>query len=115
MSAFDHASSQLRRDLAEAAAGRGGGSSAAPAPSLVPTRDTIDPRYTWDLNSIFGSWEAWEAAFAELDRGIDAYKKYEGTLSQGPGQLLKALRDRDILGQLSYKVWYYPSLQYDED
>jgi len=89
--------------------------SAAPAPSLVPTRDTIDPKYTWDLNSIFASWEAWEAAFAELDRGIDDYKKYEGTLSQGPDQLLKALRDRDALGQLSYKVWYYPSLQYDED
>ena len=26
-----------------------------------------------------------------------------------------ALTDRDALGQLSYKVWYYPSLQYDED
>ena len=25
------------------------------------------------------------------------------------------LRDRDALAQLSYKVWYYPSLQYDED
>src|SRR5687767_14016740 len=89
--------------------------SAAPAPSLVPTRDTIDPKYTWDLHSIFASWEAWEAGFTELDRGIDAYKKYEGTLAQGPDQLLKALRDRDVLGQLSYKVWYYPSLQYDED
>ena len=28
---------------------------------------------------------------------------------------MRALRDRDALGQLSYKVWYYPSLQYDED
>jgi oligoendopeptidase F len=90
-------------------------SSAAPAPSLVPTRNTIDPKYTWDLTSIFSSWEAWEAAFNELDRGIDAYKKYEGTLAQGPDQLLRALGDRDTLGQLSYKVWYYPSLQYDED
>ena len=91
-------------------------SSAAPAPStLVPTRDAIDPNYTWDLKSIFPGWEAWEAAFAELDRGIDAYQKYEGTLAQGPGQLLRALQDRDALGQLSYKVWYYPSLQYDED
>src|SRR5688500_15445481 len=89
--------------------------SAASTPSLVPTRDTIDRKYTWDLNSIFSSWEAWEAAFAELDRGIDAYKQYEGTLAQGPDQLLRALKDRDALGQLSYKVWYYPSLQYDED
>jgi oligoendopeptidase F len=90
-------------------------SSAAPAPSLVPSRESLDPKYTWDLSSIFPSWEAWEAAFAELDRGIDAYRKYEGTLSQGASQLLKALQDRDALGQLSYKVWYYPSLQYDQD
>src|SRR4029078_7564082 len=57
----------------------------------------------------------WEAGFSELDRGIEAYKKYEGTLGQGATQLLKALKDRDVLGQLSYRVWYYPSLQYDED
>lgn len=91
-------------------------SSAAPAPStVVPDRKAIDQKYTWDLSSIFPSWEAWEAAFAELDRGVAAYKKYEGTLAQGPDQLLRAFRDRDTLGQLSYKVWYYPSLQYDED
>jgi oligoendopeptidase F len=88
--------------------------SAAP-PTLVPTREAIDPKYTWDLNSIFPSWEAWEAAFTELDQGIEAYQRYAGTLGKGPGRLLRALKDRDALGQLSYKVWYYPSLQYDED
>jgi oligoendopeptidase F len=90
-------------------------SASAPAPSLVPTRESLDPKYTWDLSSIFKSWEEWEAAFNELDRGIEAYKKYEGTLGHGAEHLLKALKDRDTLGQLSYKVWYYPSLQYDED
>ena len=83
--------------------------------TTVPARDTIDPKYTWDLTSIFPSWEAWEAAFSELDRGVEAYAQYEGTLAQGADQLLRALKDRDTLGQLSYKVWYYPSLQYDED
>src|SRR4051812_6584558 len=89
--------SMLRRDVAEAASGGAGGSStAAPSPStLVPARDTLDPKYTWDLSSIFTSWEAWDAAFAELDRGIESYKKYEGTLGQGATQLLDALRDRD--------------------
>ena len=91
-------------------------SPAAPVPStLVPARESLDQKYTWDLSSIFTSWDAWEQAFTELDRGIEAYKKYEGTLAQGGGQLLRALTDRDALGQLSYKVWYYPSLQYDED
>jgi oligoendopeptidase F len=91
-------------------------SPAAPIPStLVPARETLDQKYTWDLSSIFSGWDEWEHAFTELDRGIEAYKKYEGTLAQGGGQLLQALTDRDLLGQLSYKVWYYPSLQYDED
>ena len=94
---------------AEPGADRGGAS------TLVPERHAIDAKYTWDLSSIFRSWEEWEAAFNELDRGIDAYRKYEGTLTQGAPQLLRALKDRDALGQLSYKVWYYPSLQYDED
>ncbi len=90
--------------------------SPAPASSTqVPTRDSLDPRYTWDLTSIFPSWEAWEAAFADLDAGIVAYQKYEGTLGQGADQLLRALKDRDALDQLSYRVWYYPALQYDED
>src|SRR6185503_1918552 len=89
--------------------------SAAPLPSLVPNRESLDPKYTWDLSSIFKSWDEWEEAFTELDRGIEAYKKYEGTLAQGGDQLLEALTDRDALAQLSYKVWYYPSLQYDED
>ena len=63
-----------------------------PAPStLVPARESLDPKYTWDLSSIFTSWDAWEAAFAELDHGIEAYRKYEGTLSQGGVQLLRAL------------------------
>jgi oligoendopeptidase F len=91
-------------------------SSPAAAPSTqVPTRESLDPRYTWDLTSIFPSWEAWASAFADLDAGIEAYKKYEGTLAQGPGQLLRSLRDRDTLDQLSYRVWYYSALQYDED
>ena len=51
----------------------------------------------------------------KLDEAIAAYKAYEGTLSQGPHVLLRAFEDGDQLGQLAYKVWYYASLQYDED
>ncbi|MGE3492005.1 MAG: oligoendopeptidase F [Vicinamibacterales bacterium] len=87
----------------------------SPVSTVVPDRQALDPKYTWDLSSIFPDWPAWEAAFAELSAGIEAYKTYEGTLAQGPAQLLRALQDRDALDQLSYRVWYYPALQYDED
>jgi len=89
--------------------------SAPSVATVVPERQALDPKYTWDLSSIFPDWPAWEAAFAELAAGIDAYTQYEGTLAQGPAQLLRALQDRDALDQLSYRVWYYPALQYDED
>jgi oligoendopeptidase F len=75
----------------------------------------VPTKYTWDLSSIFESWEAWESGFAELDRAIERYREHEGTLAQAPDALLRAHQDADSLGQLAYRVWYYASLHYDED
>lgn len=89
---------------------------AVPAPStVVPERHTVDARYQWDLSAIFRDWAAWQEGYATLERGIEAFRAYEGTLAQGGGRLLSALGEQDALGQLTYKVWYYASLQYDED
>jgi oligoendopeptidase F len=78
-------------------------------------RAAIDARYKWDLSHIFLDWAAWEAAYADLDRRIDAFASLRGTLSSGGPALLDALRQRDAIGQLEYKVWYFASLRYDED
>ena len=85
------------------------------APSVVPARSDIASQYTWDVSAIFPSWDAWEAAFADLDLAIERYKAHEGTLAQDSGRLLQAYRDADDLGQLAYRVWYYAALQYDQD
>jgi oligoendopeptidase F len=90
-------------------------SSAPTASTLVPLRESVDPKYTWDLSAIFTDWAEWEAGFQDLERGIDAFKQFEGTLAQRPERLLASLRERDRIGQLSYRVWYYPNLQYDQD
>ena len=90
-------------------------SSATSTATLVPERASVEPRFTWDLSSIFPSWTEWETQYQALDRRIDAFKQYEGTLAQGSGQLLAALREQDELGQLAYKVWYFAALQYDQD
>jgi oligoendopeptidase F len=83
--------------------------------SVVPARESLDPRFTWDLSAIFSAWSEWEAAFKQLDDGVARFRGFEGTLAQGPGRLLEALCQQDDLGQLAYKVWYYASLQYDQD
>jgi oligoendopeptidase F len=90
-------------------------SSSSAAATLVPARDSVDPRYTWDLSSIFDGWPAWEAGFRELETSVEAFPAFEGTLARGPDRLLESLRERDRIGQLAYRVWYFPNLYYDQD
>jgi oligoendopeptidase F len=90
-------------------------SSALSASTLVPARESVDPKYTWDLSAIFRDWTAWEAGFRDLEQGVEGFKQFEGTLAQGPERLLASLQERDRIGQLSYRVWYYPNLHYDQD
>jgi oligoendopeptidase F len=78
-------------------------------------RADIDARFKWKLEDIFPDWDAWSAAYATLESGIDRYAGFKGTLSQGPERLLEAFQLSEQLGQLAYRVWYFPSLRYDED
>jgi oligoendopeptidase F len=87
----------------------------ASAATVVPSRDSVNPRFTWDLSSIFPDWTAWDTAFKQLDEGVEQFKSFEGTLGQSAERLLEALQKQDLLGQVAYKVWYYASLMYDQD
>ena len=77
-------------------------------------RDDVPDRFKWNLADIFPDWNAWESGYKELEAGIDRYAALKGTLSRGPETLLTAFTLSEQLGQLAYRVWYYPSLQYDE-
>jgi oligoendopeptidase F len=78
-------------------------------------RAEIPDRFKWNVQDIFQSWKEWDAAYKQLEGGVDRYAALKGTLAQGPGSLLHSFRLSEELGQLAYRVWYYPSLQYDED
>jgi oligoendopeptidase F len=86
-----------------------------PEPGNLPTRDAIPPRYQWDLTSICQSWDEWHAAYMKLDQAIAAFPAFQGTLAQGPERLLAAFTALDAMGALSYRVWYFAALHYDED
>jgi oligoendopeptidase F len=93
-------------------------SAPAEAPAAPPLRDrhTIPDRFKWNLAHIFPDVDAWKRAYDELDTKISAYAALQGTLAQGDGaRLLAAYKISDEIGQLSYKVWYYVALKYDED
>src|SRR3954451_4934563 len=86
-----------------------------PEKGRVVSRGDVPSRYKWDLTSICRTADEWQAAYRELDASIDAFKEFQGTLNQGAARLLDAFRAMDAMGALSYRVWYYASLQYDED
>src|SRR5688572_14231920 len=89
---------------------------AVPQPQArTRVRAEIADRFKWNLQDIFSDWPEWEAAFKKLDNGIDRYAALKGTLAQGAERLLEAFRLSEELGQLAYRVWYFPSLRYDED
>jgi oligoendopeptidase F len=86
-----------------------------PEPGSLPTRDAIPDRYKWDLTSICATWDDWSTGYKRLDDAIAAFTAFQGTLAQGPARLLAAFKAMDQMGELSYRVWYFASLQYDED
>jgi oligoendopeptidase F len=86
----------------------------APAAPPLSGRDDIPDRFKWNLRNIFSGWDDWQAAYAELDRSLDQFGALQGTLTSGD-RLLAALKLRDEIGQLEYKVWYFASLWYDQD
>jgi oligoendopeptidase F len=86
-----------------------------PEPGNLPARDDIPARYTWDLSAICADWNAWSESYAKLDAAITAFMHFRGTLVTGPDALLSAFTAMDEMGALSYRVWYYASLHYDQD
>jgi len=86
----------------------------APATPALRERDDIPDRFKWNLRHIFADWQAWQTAYEDLDAKIARFASLHGTLT-GPQPLLSALKLRDDIGQLEYKVWYFASLWYDQD
>jgi oligoendopeptidase F len=86
-----------------------------PEPGSLPSREAIPPRYTWDLAPICRDWDEWKRQYDQLDAAIASFKARQGTLSRGAEDLLAAFRAMDEMGALSYRVWYFAALQYDQD
>ncbi|HWW88043.1 MAG TPA: oligoendopeptidase F [Vicinamibacterales bacterium] len=87
---------------------------ATAAPQLRDRADISD-RFKWNLTHIFPDWNAWQAGYEDLERKIDQFPTLQGTLAKGANQLLTAMKLSDAIGQLTYKVWYFAGLKYDED
>ena len=88
----------------------------AQPPARTRNRLEIPDRFKWNLRRhLSRTGTTGKPPYHLLEKGIERYAALKGTLAQGPERLLEAFKLSEQLGQLAYRVWYFPSLRYDED
>ena len=87
----------------------------AAAPPLRD-RDQIPDRFKWNLSHIFPDWDAWQRALRRARQADRAStRRSKARWRAGPSRCSRRYALADEIGQLSYMVWYFASLKYDED
>lgn len=81
----------------------------------VPARSEIPVEYTWDLSQIFADVPAWEQELSAVEARAQELAALQGTLAQGPAQLLEALTLRDEVARRLYALYIYALHRKDSD
>ncbi|RIW35259.1 oligoendopeptidase F [Bacillus salacetis] len=81
----------------------------------LPNRKDIKEELTWRLEDIFASDEVWEKEYKEVQELIKEAGKYQGTLSESPEQLYKALKFQDEVSERMGRLYSYSHMRYDQD
>ncbi len=76
-------------------------------------RHEIDEKYTWRLEDIYESDEAWENEFKAVEGELD-FSEYKGTLSTAEG-VYKFLQARDAVIAKISNLYVYANMRHDED
>ena len=83
--------------------------------STVPNRSEIDETYTWAIERIFETDEAWETAFEEAEQAVDALAELEQSQFDDADTLLAVVQTyEDVMRQVQ-QVGVYARLRRDED
>ncbi|RLA34898.1 MAG: oligoendopeptidase F [Gammaproteobacteria bacterium] len=77
--------------------------------------DAVDPKYTWDLDEIYPSVEAWEQARDEVMANFEAIEERRGTLGDSANDLYEALALVSDTSREAARVSAYSSLRADEN
>ena len=83
--------------------------------ATLPARSDLALEFTWDLDSIFASAQAWEADFKALESRLPELAGFQGKLGSSAEQLAAGLKLRDELGVTLGKLYSYAHMKRDED
>ena len=83
--------------------------------SSVPERSDLDEEYTWALDEMFASDEAWEEAYEQVESRLDELRAYEGRVTESAATLRDVLQLREDLMRTVSNVASYARMRSDED
>lgn len=81
----------------------------------IASRAELDPRYTWRLEDLFPSREAWEAEFAAVGNLEEEITAYRGRLGESAQTLFDALACADQINERLSRVVAYAIMRQDEE
>jgi oligoendopeptidase F len=81
----------------------------------LPTRSQVPVQETWNLESIFPSIDAWEAALKQVNEDLPKLEPYQGKLGSNPVTLLEYLNLSQEITILAMKVMVYSGLDQSAD
>lgn len=81
----------------------------------LPKRHEVPKEYTWDLEAIYATDDAWETDFRSVKDGLPSLATFQGRLSESADVLHQFLRRRDDLALILEQVLVYSHQRKDED
>jgi oligoendopeptidase F len=75
----------------------------------------MDPRYTWNAESVFASPAAWKTELDSVLAALPGIKKYQGRLAESPAVLAEALKAVNELVVRASRVFVYAGFAHSVD
>ncbi len=81
----------------------------------VKSREEIEEKYKWKLESIYGSDQEWEGEFEEVKELLPQAEKFEGRVTESGETLLEVLQLREKAFREVDKLFAYARMKSDQD
>lgn len=81
----------------------------------LPSRESVDIRYKWNLEDIYASPDGWEEDYKWVEDELPGYVSFKGHLSKSCKIFLEALKFDDSIGIKLSRLYLYAMLSKDLD
>src|SRR3954449_428051 len=81
----------------------------------LPERSAVDPRYTWNLASIYPTADDWREDLKRVEEALPGFESFKGHLGDSAQKLLEWFRAYEATVERVGHVFVYSGLLHDTD